>query len=151
MNWCRPKLLLRESPPVPLGEQMPPEGKMPTLVFLFVLASAVLTVCANLMMRHGLVQAGGLSIKGDGILGLLLRLAKQWTFVLGLVAYALAAIVWFRVLSVAEVSTSYPILVGLTFVMVTVGAALFFKESVNLLKVVGIAAVLAGIVMIARA
>lgn len=130
---------------------MTPEGKMTTQVFLFVLASALLTVCANLMMRNGLVQAGGLSIQGDGIPGLVLRLARQWTFVLGLVAYALAALVWFRVLSVAEVSTSYPILVGLTFVMVTVGAVLLFKESVNLLKVVGIATVLVGVILIARA
>ena len=130
---------------------MPPEGKMTTQVFLLVLGSALLTVCANLMMRHGLVLAGGLSTQGEGIPGLLLRLARQWTFVLGLVAYALAALVWFRVLSVAEVSTGYPILVGLTFVMVTVGAVLLFKESVNLLKVVGIATVLVGVILIARA
>jgi multidrug transporter EmrE-like cation transporter len=130
---------------------MTPEGKMTTQVFLFVLASALLTVIANLTMRQGLVHAGGLHLQGDGVVGLLLRLAKQWTFVLGLTAYALAALVWFRVLSVAEVSTSYPILVGLTFVMVTVGAALLFKESVNLLKVVGIATVLVGVILIARA
>jgi len=124
---------------------------MSTQVFLLVLGSALLTACANLMMRHGLVLAGGLSIQGDGIPGLLLRLAKQWTFVLGLVAYALAALVWFRVLSVAQVSTSYPILVGLTFVMVSVGAVLWFRESISFPKVVGIAVILAGIGLVSRA
>lgn len=131
--------------------QMPPQGKMTTQVFMFVLAAALLSVCANLTMRHGLVQAGGLSIQGDGVLGLVLRLAKQWTFVLGLAAYVIAALVWFRVLSIAEVSTSYPILVGLTFAMVSVGAVLWFRESINFLKIVGIAVILAGIVLVARA
>jgi multidrug transporter EmrE-like cation transporter len=124
---------------------------MTTQVFLLVLGSALLTACANLMMRHGLVLAGGLNLQGDGIPGLLLRLAKQWTFVLGLVAYALAALVWFRVLPIAEVSISYPILVGLTFVMVSVGAVLWFRESISSLKVLGIAVILTGIVLAAKA
>jgi len=127
------------------------QSRMTTQIFLLVLGSALLTVCANLMMRHGLVLAGGLNMQGDGILGLMLRLAKQWTFALGLLAYALAALVWFRVLSVAEVSTSYPVLVGLTFVMVSVGAVLWFRESISLLKVVGMAVILAGIVLVTRA
>jgi multidrug transporter EmrE-like cation transporter len=130
---------------------MAQQSKMTTQVFLLVLGSALLTACANLMMRHGLVLAGGLSIQGDGLPGLMLRLARQWTFVLGLTAYGLAALVWFRVLSVAQVSTSYPVLVGLTFVMVSVGAVLWFRESINFLKVVGVAVILAGIVLVAKA
>ena len=141
MPVCRPDLS---------GSQMMQEGKMTAQVLLLVLVSALLTACANLMMRHGLVQAGGLRMQGDGVLGLVLQLAKQWTFVLGLVAYALAAIVWFRVLSIAQDSTSYTILVGLTFIMVSVGAVLWFRESIGFLKVVGIAVILAGIVLVAR-
>jgi multidrug transporter EmrE-like cation transporter len=148
---CRPEPLLRECRPALSDKQMPPERKMTTQVVLLVLGSALLTACANLMMRNGLVLAGGLGMQGDGVPGLVLRLAKQWTFVLGLVAYALAAVVWFRVLSVAEVSTSYPILVGLTFVMVSVGAVFWFRESVSFLKVVGIVVILAGIVLVAKA
>ncbi|HVP37712.1 MAG TPA: hypothetical protein VMS93_00865 [Candidatus Saccharimonadales bacterium] len=120
-------------------------------VLLLLVVSALLTACANLMMRHGLLQAGGLQIQGGGVLGVVARLAREWTFVVGVLAYALAAVVWFRVLSIAEVSTSYPILVGLTFTLVTVGAVLWFRESASLLKVAGIAVILAGILLIARA
>jgi multidrug transporter EmrE-like cation transporter len=142
LRACRPDLS---------GEQMPPQGKMTTQVILLVLGSVLLTTCANLTMRHGLVLAGGLSVQGDGIPGLVLRLAKQWTFVLGVVAYTLAALVWFRVLSIAEVSTSYPVLVGLTFAMVSVGAVLWFRESVSFLKAAGIAIIPAGIILVAKA
>ncbi|MEI7899364.1 MAG: hypothetical protein WCK89_03870 [bacterium] len=122
---------------------------MTTQVLLFVLASALLTACGNLMLRNGLVQAGGLSIRADGTIGLLVRLAKQWTFVLGFVGYALAALIWFRVLSISEVSSSYPIQVGLTFVVVCVGAVLLFRESISPVKVVGIAVILIGVVLVA--
>ena len=140
-----------ESRPALSGKQMPPEDRMTTQVFLLVIGSALLTACANLMMRRGLVLAGGLSVPGDGIPGLLPRQAGQLTFVLCLVTYVLAALVWFRVLSVAEVGTSYPVHVGLTPVMVTVGAALLFKDSVNLLRAVGIATVRVGVILMARA
>jgi multidrug transporter EmrE-like cation transporter len=119
-------------------------------VLFLVLGSALLTACANLTMRHGLVQAGGLNVQGDGIVGVVVRLARQWTFVLGLVAYALAALVWFRVLSIAQVSTSYPILVGMTFVMVNVGAVLWFRESISVLKVAGMVTILTGIILTAK-
>ncbi|MCX6841809.1 MAG: hypothetical protein NTX53_05965 [candidate division WOR-3 bacterium] len=124
---------------------------MSTQVFLLVLVCVLLNVTANLTMKHGLVLAGGMRVQDDGVVGLLLRLAKQWTFVLGLVAYALAALVWFRVLSISEVSASYPIVVGLTFVMVNVGAILWFRESISVLKFVGVGVILAGIVLVAKA
>jgi multidrug transporter EmrE-like cation transporter len=129
---------------------MHPQGKMTTQVFLLVLCAALVTACANLMVRHGLVLAGGLSVQGNGIPGLLLRLAKQWTFVLGLAAFALAALIWFRALSAAEVSICYPILVGLTFIMINVGAVLWLREPTSFLRIVGIAVILAGIVLVAR-
>jgi len=130
---------------------MPPEARMTAQVFLLVFASALMSVIASLTMRYVLPLVGGLHVGSDGVLGLVLRLARQWTFVLGLVATALAALIWLRVLSVAEVSTCYPILVGLTFVMVSVGAVLLLRESISFLKIVGIAVILAGIVLVAKA
>ncbi len=124
---------------------------MTAQVFSLVIAAALLQVAATLTLRHGLLQAGGLSLQSDGILGVVLRMLRQWTFLVGMVAYALAALVWFRVLSVAEVSTVYPILVGLTFMLVSVGAVLWFRESISPVKAIGIGVILVGIVVVARA
>ena len=146
---CRPESRLREALSTLSGKHMPAESKMSAQVLLLVLGSALLTACGNLMLRNGLVQAGGLSIRADGTIGLFLRLSKQWTFVMGFVAYALAALIWFRVLSISEVSSSYPIQVGLTFVVVCAGAVLLFRESISLTKAVGIGVILFGIVLVA--
>jgi multidrug transporter EmrE-like cation transporter len=102
------------------------------------------------MMRYGLLQAGGLTLSAGGVTNLIVRLARQPTFVVGVLLYGVAAVVWFRVLSLAEVSSSYPVLIGLTFTLVTIGAILLFKESVSTLKVAGILVILAGIVLIAK-
>src|SRR5262245_44306623 len=61
-----------------------------------------------------------------------------------LVIYLLASVVWFRVVATEPLSLAYPLLVSLTFTMVTACAVLFFKKPVSLRKVVGLAAILIG-------
>jgi len=80
----------------------------------------------------------------------LLGLLKNPAFVTGAFLYFLASLVWFRVLSVGEVSTNYPVLVGITFGLVTLGAIVFFKESINFAKLAGIGIILAGVILISR-
>jgi len=120
---------------------------MPVQATILLALSALLTASANLMLRHGLLEAGGFSFT----LGGALRLLGQPWFVSGVVAYGLAALVWFRVLSIAEVSGAYPVLVGMTFCLVTVAAVLVFRESLSWPKIVGILLILAGIVTASRA
>lgn len=117
---------------------------------ILLVASAVMTALANLLMRRGLLAIGGFSLEGRGAAGLLASLVRSPAFVTGVILYGLAAVVWFRVLSLAEVSRSYPVLVGLTFIGVTLGAVLLFKEQVTLLRLAGIALILAGIVVVSR-
>jgi multidrug transporter EmrE-like cation transporter len=124
---------------------------MTTQGITLVLTSAGLTAAANLMMRRGVLNAGGLSLAPAQFRSSLLALAHQPLFVAGVVLYGLAALIWFRVLSVEPLSTSYPVLVALTFLLVTGGAAVFFHESLAIQKVAGIGIILLGIVLVSRA
>lgn len=112
--------------------------------------SAVLTAAANLLMRHGLSIAGGFDPSGLGVGETIRRLVHNGPFVSGFVAYGVAAVIWFRVLSLVEVSTAYPILVGATFVLVVSGAAVLFSESVGVMKIIGVALILVGILVVSR-
>ena len=113
--------------------------------------SALLTVGANLMLRGGVMRAGGFALSLSTLVSDLLRLARQPVFVAGAILYATAALVWFRVISTENLNSSYPLLVSLTFVLVTLGATLFFREPVSWQKVLGLGVILAGIVLVARA
>lgn len=113
--------------------------------------AAVLTAVANLLLRGGVLAHGGLSLAPGRVLSDLLGLAMQPMFVSGFIFYGMAALVWFSVLAVEDLSASYPVLVGLTFVLVAAGAVFFFSESFSWQKLLGMLIILGGIVVVARA
>ena len=118
---------------------------------LLVGLSALLTVASNLMLREGVTRAGGFGLSLDNLVSDLLRLARQPLVLAGLALYATTALLWFRVISTENLNSSYPVLVGLTFVLVTLGATVFFHEPVSWQKVLGLGVILVGIVLVARA
>lgn len=111
-----------------------------------VLASAISTVAGNLLMRAGILRAGGFGPSARQIVSVF----SQPSFLCGGVLYATAAMIWFRVLSTEDLSTSYPMLVSISFTLVTLGAVLFFGERMSTQKIVGLAVILAGILLTAR-
>lgn len=123
---------------------------MKTTSLIYIVVCAVLTALANVLLRHGLLKSGGLALSaGQGLGGWTATLAQP-AFLVGIALYGLAAVVWFYALSVTEVSTGYPLLVGLTFVLVNLGAVAWFHEALNPLKIAGMAFILAGIFLVAR-
>jgi drug/metabolite transporter (DMT)-like permease len=117
---------------------------------LLVVLAALLTVAANLLLRGGLLRAGGFCLSVHTLIRDIFTLCKEPLFIIGAVLYAAAALVWFRVISTEQLSNSYPMLVSLTFVFVTAGAVVFFHESFSWMKILGTAIILVGIVLVAR-
>ncbi|MBM3189246.1 MAG: hypothetical protein FJ026_03400 [Chloroflexi bacterium] len=118
---------------------------------LLIVLAAGMTVAGNLMMREGVVRAGGLRLQFATIMQDLIRLAWQPLFDIGLVLYALASLVWFRIVSTENLNSSYPLLVSLTFLFVTLGATFLFKETMSLQKLAGVGIILAGIMLVSTA
>ncbi len=122
---------------------------MSTTGFFLVLVTACLTMAANLMLRAGISAAGGFTLGSvTQILRGLMALFRQPLFALGFVIYFLASVIWFRVVATEALSVAYPILVSLTFVLVTAGAVFLFSEPLSLRKAVGLAVIAAGIAIV---
>jgi undecaprenyl phosphate-alpha-L-ara4N flippase subunit ArnE len=116
---------------------------------ILVLIAALITMGANILLRTGIGRAGGFRpASASELITGLLSLFLQPQFLTGFVMYFLAAIVWFRILGSEPLSTAYPMLVGLTFVFVTLAASFFFREPVALQKFIGLATILIGIVIV---
>jgi multidrug transporter EmrE-like cation transporter len=124
---------------------MSPQG------LLLIGVAGLLTAAANLMMREGVVRAGGFALTVPTLFRDLTRLAHQPLFDVGVLMYGFASIVWFRIVSTENLNSSYPLLVSVTFISITVGATLLFKEPLSLQKIIGIGAILAGITLAATA
>jgi multidrug transporter EmrE-like cation transporter len=117
---------------------------------LMVGLAALFTIAANLMLRGGLIKAGGFGVSNQGFFGDILALLKNPIFDIGVVMYGVAALVWFRVISTEQLSSAYPLLVSISFVFITMGAVVFFHETLSWMKILGIVVILAGIVFVAR-
>ena len=79
---------------------------------------------ANLMMRAGIDAGGGFAPQAAGVVLEFVRLLPQPLFLSGFL-YFLASLVWLRVVASEPLSVAYPVLVSLTFTLVTGGAVLF--------------------------
>ena len=118
---------------------------------ILVLISALLTVAANLLLRQGVTAAGGFSLSVGGLGREIVNLLRQPLFDAGMFLYGVASLVWFSVISTEDLSSIYPLLVSLTFLFVTLGAMVFFHETMSIRKLVGLLVILAGISLVAGA
>ena len=117
---------------------------------LLLILSSLCTVAANLLMRSGIHRAGGFKLSFDQLKGQAVALSLQPMFVSGVILYGVAAIIWFRILSTEKLSLSYPLMVSMTFVMVTLGACYFFNERMSWHQILGILVILAGFILTVR-
>lgn len=113
-----------------------------------IMVAALLQAVANLFLRSGVLVGGGLILDSSFLLQLG-RLATQPLFFVGVLFYVAAALVWFAALSLENVSTGYPILVGATFVLVALGGVILLHETISLLKGIGMAVIIFGIALVA--
>ncbi len=113
--------------------------------WIFILISAVCAVSANLLLRFGL-DKGNFS----GNLSDFFFLFKQPSFDAGLLFYALATVAWIKVISSEPLNLAYPILVSITFALVTLSATILFHESFGIFKLSGIIFILIGITLMAQ-
>ena len=117
--------------------------------YALVLLTAAVTMAANLMLRAGIDAAGGFAPHGAaGIAMAVVRLFMQPLFAVGFAFYFIASVIWFRVVATEPLSVAYPVLVSLTFSLVTAGAIVLFHESLSWHKVLGLATIFGGIVII---
>jgi multidrug transporter EmrE-like cation transporter len=78
-----------------------------------------------------------------------LILMKSLTFWAGMVCYGTSLCVWLAALSKAPVSTAYPML-SLGYIVVAGVAVLWLGETLSLPKVLGIALICVGVVLVSR-
>lgn len=111
-----------------------------TLILLITL-STVGGVCGQLALKHGMGQlanAGGNS--------LLKSMALSPWVMGGLIVYGLGVLFWLMALSRSEISYVYPF-ASLSYVGIIIGSYFIFKEQINVLRLIGIFIIVAGVIV----
>jgi len=121
---------------------------------LALLTALVLNAGANLLMKIGMksVAASGGMLK-DGLIGAARTVAVSAPLVIGLVCFALNAVLYMYALQskTLKISIAYPIMVGGGYALIALVARLHpaLSERLTLGQMLGVALVLAGIIVIA--
>lgn len=74
----------------------------------------------------------------------------NWKIATGGLLYASSFLVWIWLLSKEDLSTIYPVIVGLTYVILLLVAVFFLKEQMTALKVIGASLILIGIYLVLK-
>jgi multidrug transporter EmrE-like cation transporter len=109
---------------------------------LYVTFYAALNTCGLLLLRVALRDR-------DAAAGLPATL-RDPRLAAGLVLYALGFLTWVASLSRYELSTVYPVFVGVSYVAVVLASALVLSEDMTAAKIIGIALVGAGVMLVVR-
>ena len=105
----------------------------------------------GLIILQATISAGGVLILRWGLSTLSRPLVLNGSLLItafGAFLYLTSFVIWLYILSKNPASEAFPISVAATLVFVTLGAAVFLKEQISSVQLVGIALVFAGIALI---
>lgn len=118
--------------------------------YQLLLISVCFNVTANILLKKGVLSAGGISGQKSQLITEFLKVATSPLILIGLSLYGLSFLIWLRVLTFNDLSKSYPIFAAIVFLMTTIGSIIFLRENVSLLRVLGMIIMLTGIYIVAR-
>jgi drug/metabolite transporter (DMT)-like permease len=106
-------------------------------------------VGSQLCVKAGLARAGGVELTAGHALSSLWRFAREPLLWAGVGCTAVAAVVWFEVLSRLSLSVAYPFL-ALSYVLMLLATWLVSHEGIPLSRVVGALLICLGVVLVSR-
>jgi multidrug transporter EmrE-like cation transporter len=114
--------------------------------YVYIALTILLTVYGQLVLKWQVSLAGPMPAEaGDKVAFLLGLLIKPWVLS-GFVAAFLASIAWMAAMTKYDLSYAYPFM-SLNFILVLVLSAALFSEPVTPAKLIGLALIVAGIIV----
>ena len=123
---------------------------MCAVAFALVLTGVLLNAAAQLLIKAGAETVGRFNFTASNLWHAGLHFALQWQILLRLALYAVSVVVWILALTRVQVSIAYPML-SLGYVVTAFAAWWLFGEALSAQKFIGIAVIIAGVIIVARA
>lgn len=117
--------------------------------FIFILITVVLNAASQLLMKTGMAQVGKAELSGSQIFTLLSAAAFNPFIILGLATMTASMATHLLSLSRFDVSFAFPFL-SLAYVIVLAWGYFVLGEAVNLMRVAGVAIIVAGTIVLAN-
>ena len=123
---------------------------MTWMTWLLILAGVGLNAAAQLLLKAATRPlAAFTNLNADTLLASILILARSVPFWIGMACYGASLCVWLAALARAPVSIAYPML-SIGYVVVAFASVLWLGESLSTAKLLGIALICIGVVLVSR-
>lgn len=116
------------------------------ITLILILASAGTNALGSTVMKHA--YGGDGEMVSSGLIGAILRIALNPWIVVGLGLFGVSFFFMAAALSKAELTLAYPLMSGVVYLLLLAIGFFFFHEKITLLRVAGMACILAGITML---
>lgn len=123
---------------------------MTAVTFVLILTGVLLNAAAQLLLKAGTNAVGQFEFSAANLLPVGWRLVTEPHIVGGMACYVMSLGVWIMGLSRVPVSVAYPML-SIGYVVNALAAWWLFGESFSAQKVAGIATIIVGVWLVARA
>ena len=118
--------------------------------FVLILTGVLLDACAQLLLKAGTNALGGaITLTAQNWFPVFVKVLTQWPILAGLACYGISVVVWIIGLSRTDVTVAYPML-SLGYVVSALGAWLLLGEIVSPQRMLALAVIIAGVVLLAR-
>jgi len=118
-----------------------------TFGFLFI--GICLNALAQLLLKAGTNAVGAIHLNAENWFATGMKLATQWPIIGGLSCYVISVGVWIIGLSRVDVTIAYPLL-SLGYIINAFGAWYFLGEVVSVQRLLAIAVIIVGVVLLTR-
>jgi multidrug transporter EmrE-like cation transporter len=125
-------------------------GAMRWQIVSMIIVSILLSSAAQLLLKYGAsTPAIQKAIYAKSIVNLLHAMIFMPQIIFGLACFGLSLVLWIVILSQTDVSYAYPF-VALGICVTMIAGWFFFDETIPLLRIIGIAIVVAGVITVAK-
>ncbi len=114
---------------------------------LLLIPAILLSTTGELLFKIGMNRIGSFEFSTRAIRQVLPRILFNPLIILGFFGFGLGAVFWLAVLSRVPLSLAYPIL-ALSYFVVVVEARLFLRERVTWKRMLGVAIIVVGVVVV---
>lgn len=122
---------------------------MTLATFGFIFTGICLNALAQLLLKAGTNAVGAIHLTADNWFATGLKLATQLPIIGGLTCYVVSVVVWIIGLSRVDVTVAYPLL-SLGYIINAIGAWYFLGEVVSGQRLLAIAVIIIGVILLTR-
>lgn len=111
--------------------------------YIFVAISTIFGITGQLLLKRGM---GSIGQSASGGSAMLKRIVLSPWVIGGLIIYGLGVLNWLLALSSFELSYVYPF-ASLSYIGIIIGSYFIFRERITLLRILGIAIIITGVLI----